>query len=64
MPEEYLTGLIPEENRRSLGNESVSNNVIDSVTFHLGLALAVAVGAYYFAAAALIGTGFQGILQN
>ena len=46
LPEEMLTGLIPQEKRNALGDETVSSMSIDSISWHLSLVLA-AVGSAY-----------------
>lgn len=46
LPEEMLTGLIPEEKRDPVGEETTSTMSIDVLSWHLGLVL-TAVGAAY-----------------
>lgn len=48
LPEEMLTGLIPEEKRQSTGEETTSTMSIDTLTWHLGLIL-TCVGVAYLA---------------
>lgn len=48
LPEEMLTGLIPEEKRQATGEETTSTMSIDTLTWHLGLVL-TCVGAAYLA---------------
>lgn len=43
---EMKTGLIPQNLRKSFGQETISPISLDTLTFHLGLVLAVAGGAY------------------
>lgn len=48
LPEEMLTGLIPENKRQATGEETTSTMSIDTLTWHLGLVL-TCVGAAYLA---------------
>ncbi len=48
LPPEMLTGLIPEEKRAPVGEESTSSMSIDTISWHLTLVLC-AVGAAYLA---------------
>ena len=46
LPQEYQTGLMAEEKRSPLGVNTVSSISIDSLTFHLAIVVAVALGGY------------------
>lgn len=46
LPTELKTGMVPRENRKSIGEGTVSPNSLEPLAFHLGLILAIVVGAY------------------
>ena len=58
LPEEMLTGLVPQEKRSAMGEETVNAMSIDGLTWHLSLVL-VAVGAAY-----LMNIGLQKLLPG
>src|SRR5699024_9360020 len=47
LPEELRTGLLPENKRESIGNETVSSISIDPLVFHLALVVLVTTVGYY-----------------
>jgi ESS family glutamate:Na+ symporter len=47
LPEEYRTGLVRPENRRSIGSATLSSSTLESLTLHLGLILVPAGAGYY-----------------
>ncbi|PLX34947.1 MAG: sodium:glutamate symporter [Clostridiales bacterium] len=49
LPTELKTGLIPEENRESAGNNTVSPISVDPLLFHLALISGISVLGYYIA---------------
>lgn len=58
LPEEMLTGLVPEEKRTSLGENTVNSMSIDGITWHLSLVL-LAVGMAY-----VVNVGLKAILPQ
>ena len=46
LPDELRSGLLPEEKRSSIGNETTSSISIDSLTFHLALVCVAALLGY------------------
>ncbi len=47
LPEEIRTGLVGEEDRKSVGKETVSSTSIDTLAFHFCLVCCAAVGGYF-----------------
>jgi ESS family glutamate:Na+ symporter len=47
LPEEIRTGLVDEEDRKSVGEETVSATSIDTLAFHFCLVCCAAVGGYF-----------------
>jgi len=50
LPEELRTGMVEEENRSSVGKETVASNSIDTLAFHFCLVCCAAVGGYFLSA--------------
>lgn len=46
LPDEYRSGLLPEEKRTSMGENTTSSISIDSLTFNFAMVMAVALGGY------------------
>lgn len=46
LPEEFRTGLLPDEKRESMGNSSCSSISIDPLTFNLIIVVMIALGGY------------------
>ena len=46
LPTATRTGLVPEQERRTVGTETVSSSSIDTLALHVGLIAAVALAAY------------------
>lgn len=49
LPQSLRTGLVPKDERRAIGEETVSANTIDPLALHLGLVAAVALIGYWAA---------------
>lgn len=47
LPDSMLTGLIPEEERESLGHATISSMSLEPLVWHLSLVLAAAGGGFY-----------------
>ena len=49
LPQSLRTGLVPADERRAIGQETVSANTVDPLALHLGLVAAVALIGYWAA---------------
>lgn len=58
LPEEMLTGLVPEKDRTSFGENTVNAMSIDTLTWHLALVMIAVGGAY------LVNTGLKVLIPS
>jgi len=48
LPQEYRSGLLPEEKRQSMGTTTISSISLDSLTFNFAVIMMIALGGYGF----------------
>lgn len=47
LPNELRTGLVPQDNRKSFGDDTVSSNTVDPLFFHIAIISLVVMGSYF-----------------